>query len=85
MKAGLDTRISNFVAVVLESGPFTLAPGAVGLVSENSPKPSPMMFRKTVEIAAEVMQCAHGYSGCIGVSPKVTMILPAAWPGYVLL
>ena len=70
MKPGIDTCIGNFVAVVVEPAPFARYAGRSGAGQRISPTSSPTMFRRTVEIAAEVMQCAHGYSGCIGVSPS---------------
>src|SRR5262249_45955590 len=47
-----------------------VTPGAVGLVREISPTSLPATPCRTAETAAEVMQCAQGYSGCIGVSPS---------------
>src|SRR3989442_15995108 len=43
-------------------------PGAVGLVIATSGNAGPSSASSTAAIAAEVMQCAQGYSGCSGVS-----------------
>src|SRR6476469_10247014 len=45
-------------------------PGAVALVIVTGVMSSPSTPRSTAETAADEMQCAHGYSGCIGVSPS---------------
>jgi len=45
------------------------APSAVGLVAASvGISPEPISASSTVPTAAATMQCAHGYSGCIGVS-----------------
>src|SRR5689334_4314450 len=45
-------------------------PGAVALVIDTAVISSPSTPRSTAATAADEMQCAHGYSGCIGVSPS---------------
>ena len=45
-------------------------PGALGLVIVISATLLPITFWMMVPTAVDEMQCAHGYSGCIGVSPR---------------
>src|SRR5712692_4637485 len=48
-----------------------VTPGAVGLVVRNAPMlPAPNSASSTPWAAPELMQWAHGYSGCIGVSMR---------------
>src|SRR5215813_14677612 len=49
-----------------------VTPGAVALVMETSGMSLPNRLCRTTAAAADVMQWAHGYSGCIGVSPSGT-------------
>src|SRR5689334_2996775 len=49
-------------------------PGAVALVIDTAVISSPSTPRSTAATAADEMQCAHGYSGCIGVSPSGTQL-----------
>src|SRR5262249_45941833 len=51
-----------------------VTPGAVGLVIENSPTSSPATPWIVETTAVDTMQCAHGYSGCIGVSPRGSQV-----------
>src|SRR5258706_11964543 len=46
-----------------------VTPGAVRLVIETSGTSLPNTLLSTTPAADDVMQWAHGYSGCIGVSP----------------
>src|SRR5262245_65132029 len=60
----IDTSSVKAFAVVQRR----TTPGAVGLVIETSTgSPGPNSPSSTAAIAAEVMQWAHGYSGCNGV------------------
>src|SRR5262245_39140773 len=49
-----------------------VTPGAVRLVIETSGMSLPSTLFRTLAAACDVMQWAHGYSGCIGVSPSGT-------------
>ena len=72
MKPGIDTRIGKLRRCNPGAGSiYALRPAQWGWSAKTSPNSSPTMFRRTVEHpAAETMQCAQGYSGCIGVSPS---------------
>ena len=53
----------------VQDAPFPAAPLAVILVVVKvGTGPLPSSTRSTAQTVAETMQCAHGYSGCIGVS-----------------
>src|SRR5437867_9009127 len=60
----IDTSSVKALAVVQRR----TTPGAPGLVIVTSGKVGPNSDSTTAAIAAEVMQWAHGYSGCSGVS-----------------
>src|SRR5260221_6222651 len=52
-----------------------VTPGAVGLVISIGPtRPTPNSGSSTAATAPALMQCAHGYSGCIGVSTNGTQL-----------
>src|SRR4029450_900140 len=46
------------------------APAAAGLAELSFTGPVPTSLSRTAPRAPDTMQCAHGYSGCIGVSMK---------------
>jgi hypothetical protein len=61
--------LDRSVYATVQVAPFPAAPLAVTLVVVKvGMGPLPSSARSTVQTVAETMQCAHGYSGCMGAS-----------------